>query len=164
MALLLCTGLTFGQSKKTNTKSKQKVALRDLTPQERNTNIKEQTNSNDIGPGPGPRMPEEDETVYNAAAVEVRADFPGGMKMLEKYIANNIQTDTESTSITRIIVSFVIEKDGSLSQINAISNSVFNKNEVIQAIKKMPKWLPAEMNGKKVRSSYSFPIMISNNQ
>ncbi len=163
MALLLCTGLTFGQSKKNNTKSNEKVPLRDLTPQERNAKIKEQINSNDIGPGPGPRMPEEDETVYNAAAVEVRPDFPGGMKMLQKYIANNIKADAEGTSITRIIVSFVIEKDGSLSQINAVSNSVFNKNEVIQAIKKMPKWLPAEMNGKKVRSSYTFPIMISNN-
>ena len=164
MAVLLCTGLTFGQSKKNKTKTKEKVTLRTATAEERNAQIKEQINETDIGPAPEPKMVEDDETIYTSAAVEVRPDFPGGMKMMHQYIAKNIKADVESTSITRIVASFVIEKDGSLSQINAVSNSIFNKNEVIQALKKMPKWLPAEMNGKKVRCSYSFPIMISNNQ
>lgn len=62
----------------------------------------------------------------------------------------------------RVIVSFIVEKDGSLSDIKVVRAPEKSKNfntEVIRIIKLMPKWVPAEHDNKKVRCAYYLPIM-----
>ncbi len=61
----------------------------------------------------------------------------------------------------KILVRFIIEKDGSISNIAILgSNEPKLNNEVIRVLKTMPKWKPATANGLPVRSDFKFPIMI----
>ena len=58
-----------------------------------------------------------------------------------------------------VLVEFVVEKDGSITQIK-IKNSVYPDldEEAIRVLKNSPKWIPGENLGKKVRVSYTLPI------
>lgn len=91
----------------------------------------------------------------------------------KKKIANNKKikfvppVPTNCTEITeetkdlrdRIIVSFVIEKDGSLSTFDFSENTDSKiKTEIMRALKKLPNWVPGTQNGKKTRTKYSMPI------
>jgi protein TonB len=61
----------------------------------------------------------------------------------------------------RIFVKFIIEADGSLSEIASIRDiSHRTGKEAVRVLKKSSKWLPAEQNGKKVCVMYSLPISI----
>ena len=58
-------------------------------------------------------------------------------------------------------VTFIIEKDGSLVDLKAFGSSESLNNEAITSVQKIKeKWIPAEMNGIKVREKFRFPIKI----
>ncbi len=87
--------------------------------------------------------------------------FPGGESKLNQFVAANFVTP-EIEGVTGLIkIIFVIEIDGSLTNIKIIQNL---GNEFTQAAKnvfiKSPKWLPGELNGEKVRVLMSYPINI----
>lgn len=103
----------------------------------------------------------EENTIYNLSEVEVKPDFPGGMQNFYALAANNYQMPDEEGLRGKIVVTFVVEKDGSLSDIKAIRDIGFGTGkEAIRVIKKMAKWIPAEINGKKVRCSFTLPITL----
>ena len=61
----------------------------------------------------------------------------------------------------RIFISFIVEQDGSITNIKIIRGLGFGTDvEALRIIKRMPKWNPGEQNGKKVRCSYTVPITI----
>mgnify|MGYP003411423114 CR=1 FL=1 len=61
----------------------------------------------------------------------------------------------------KVFVSFVVEKDGSLTDIKVIRDIGYGTGkEAIRVLKQCPKWNPGEQNGKKVRVLYSLPINI----
>lgn len=65
----------------------------------------------------------------------------------------------------KMIATFVIEKDGSLTNIKITeSNSPFLQSEAIRVIKSMPKWKPATENGIPIRSDFTLPITIKINK
>ena len=82
--------------------------------------------------------------------------FPGGQEALFQYLKENVQwPDTESCVQGRTIVSFVVETDGSLSDIKVVKSldPLFDK-EAIRIVKSMPKWIPGTQNGQVVRIKY----------
>jgi protein TonB len=113
-----------------------------------------------VGNGPA-AVVEEDNTVYNTAGIEVKPDFPGGIEKFYNFISRNYQAPEEEGLKGKVFVSFVVEKDGSLTDIKVIRDIGYGTGkEAIRVLNKCPKWTPGEQNGKKVRVLYSLPIAI----
>jgi protein TonB len=104
---------------------------------------------------------EEDNTVYNSAGLEVKPDFPGGIQKFYDFVGKNYQTPEEEGLKGKVYVTFVVEKDGSLTDIKVIRDIGYGTGkEAIRVLNKSPKWSPGEQNGKKVRCTFSLPISI----
>lgn len=94
------------------------------------------------------------------------AQFPGGMDKLMQYLVENIHyPNTEKVWKGTIIVDFVIEKDGSISNVRIVSGGPQEfENEVVIVINNMPKWVPAKKDGEIVRSVMTLPITFDINE
>lgn len=104
---------------------------------------------------------EEDNTVYNTAGIEVKPDFPGGMDKFYSFVGKNFTPPEEEGVSGKVFVSFVVEKDGSLTDIKVLRDIGYGTGkEAIRVLNKCPRWTPGEQNGKKVRCTYSLPITI----
>ena len=113
-----------------------------------------------VGNGPA-AVVEEDNSIYNTAGIEVKPDFPGGMEKFYKFVGNNYQTPEEDGLKGKVYVTFVVEKDGSLTDIKVLRDIGYGTGkEAIRVLNKCPRWTPGEQNGKKVRVLYSLPITI----
>jgi protein TonB len=113
--------------------------------------------------GNGPKdVVEDDNKLYNMAGIEVKPEFPGGIKKFYDFVANNYKAPDEEGLKGRVFVSFVVEKDGSLTDIKVIRDIGYGTgNEAIRVLRRSPKWTPAEQNGRKVRCTYQLPINIT---
>jgi len=169
LCLLFVVNFSYCQSKKKKTKSNKVVTTATVLPlKEENTEPKTNLNSNSdvvISPTGDANLPQEDEnSIYNYASVDIKPEFPGGNKNLFPFISKNFQyTDEmkENELKGRIMATFVVEKDGSISDIKIVRSIGYGtENEVLRVLRLMPKWNPGEQNGKKVRCSYVIPIMI----
>ena len=92
--------------------------------------------------------------------VEDMPQFPGGS--VQKWIAKNVKSPMiaqENNIQGKVFVQFVIEKDGSVSDVK-VARSVDPSldKEAIRVVKAMPKWKPGKQRGKPVRVSYTVPI------
>jgi protein TonB len=104
---------------------------------------------------------EEDNNIYNTAGIEVKPDFPGGIEKFYKFVGKNYQVPEEEGLKGKVFVSFVVEKDGSLTDIKVIRDIGYGTGkEAIRVLRSCPRWNPGEQNGKKVRVLYSLPINI----
>src|SRR3970040_609950 len=113
-----------------------------------------------VGTGPA-AVVEEDNQIYNTAGIVVKPEFPGGMDKFYSYVGKNYQTPEEEGLKGKVYVTFVVEKDGSLTDIKVIRDIGYGTGkEAIRVLNKCPKWTPGEQNGKKVRVLYSLPITI----
>jgi len=168
LALLFTIGISYSQTKKKENKSKKVVPTETI--QEEKITITEINSNSDTEiittlSEDAPILEQEDEkTIYNSAGIEVQPEFPGGNKILFAFISKNFRyTDEmkENELKGRVVASFVVEKDGTLSDIKVIRSIGYGtEDEVLRILKSMPKWIPGEQNGKKVRCSYVIPIMI----
>jgi len=104
----------------------------------------------------------EDDVIYNSVKDEPL--FPGGSIALKEYIDKNQRypaSAAENGIPVNVTLSFVIEKDGSTSNIEVIKYQIEDLNkEAIRLIKEMPKWKPGMLDGKPVRVKYILPIKI----
>jgi protein TonB len=108
-------------------------------------------------PGNGPPQQEvvDDNTIYNSAGVEVQAGFPGGPAKWQSFLRNNFTSPEEPGLKGKVIVSFVVEKDGSLTDIKVVRDIGFGTgSEALRVLRKGPKWTPAVQNGRNVRSAF----------
>ena len=96
------------------------------------------------------------------AADEQVPEFPGGLNAFINFLAKNVRypaTAYESHIQGHVIVSFVVEKDGALTEVKAVSGIGGGcDEEAVRVIKLSPKWNPGIKNGKPVRVRYSVPI------
>lgn len=95
-------------------------------------------------------------------AVEQPAEFPGGQQALMKWLSSNIrypESAQQNDIQGRVVVNFVVEKDGSVSQVK-IAKGVDKDldREAIRVVQKMPKWTPGKNNGVAVRSYFNLPV------
>ena len=95
--------------------------------------------------------------------VEVMPVFPGGAGKMKEYIAKNIVYPTyaiENGIQGRVFVTFVVERDGSISNVKVRRGIGFGcDEEAIRVIQSMPKWIPGRQRGETVRCSYIIPIL-----
>ena len=89
--------------------------------------------------------------------------FPGGEEAYYKFIAKNLKRPGQNKVNGRVIMSFFVEKDGSLTNIK-VERSMGKDfdNEALRVIKKSPKWIPAMKNGRPIRVKYALPISFYN--
>ena len=92
---------------------------------------------------------------------DLDASFPGGTSAMQQYISANVNYPLKAIKrniSSRVYVSFVVEPDGSISNVSfEAGNRIFEK-EAIRLVKNMPHWVPGELKGKKVRARCRFPI------
>lgn len=104
----------------------------------------------------------EDTLIYEE--VEEEAVFSYGRSALLKYISTHLELPEtfHETSQGKILISFVVEKDGSLSHLmlQRGTDNLDHDAKMLQMISAMPPWTPAKIGGKSVRCSYSLPIYI----
>lgn len=96
--------------------------------------------------------------------VEESPEFPGGMEALYQFLASNIKYPGHSDQCVngKVIVSFVIEKDGSVSDAKVVRKLAPNfDDEALRVVKLMPKWKPGRQDGKPVRVQFNLPINFS---
>ena len=99
--------------------------------------------------------------------VEVMPQFPGGQIAMLKYIMENIKYPEQAMKEGiqgRVAVSFIVEKDGSISDVKPIlsMHPLLNK-EAVRVVESMPKWSPGKQNGKPVRVRFNVPVMFKLN-
>lgn len=101
-----------------------------------------------------------DNKIYDAP--EVMPEYPGGMQAMMNFIGENVKypEDAKEKNISgKVFVSFVVEKDGSVSEakvVKGVCESI--DNEALRVVNAMPKWTPGKMDGKNVRVKYTLPF------
>ena len=92
--------------------------------------------------------------------VEEMPSFPGGQAALMKYIEENMRCpDPESDASGRVIVQFVIGKDGTVKDpkvVRGITPAL--DEEALRLVRNMPKWRPGKQMGKAVEVRYTLPV------
>ncbi|WP_176767603.1 energy transducer TonB [Daejeonella rubra] len=110
-------------------------------------------------------IPEENTTLYTLDGIETYPEFTGGHAAFVKYLNRNLrypEAAVERGIQGKVLVSFIIEKDGQLSNIKII-RGIGNgcDEEAIRVLEKSPKWKPGIQNKQKVRVAYTLPINFS---
>lgn len=105
----------------------------------------------------------ETKPVYEQNKVDVKAAFPGGEEELMKFLMTNIKYPQEALSkgvSGRVLIQFIVETDGTLTEAKAIKSlHPACDAEALRIIKEMPRWTPAKIKGKSVRSQTTLPFM-----
>ena len=100
---------------------------------------------------------------HNNGSVEIKPNFPGGINNFYKFLGTNIMVENEDLKGV-VYVSFMVEKDGTLSEFKIIKDIGNGAGDaVLRALKKSPRWSAGEQNGEKVRTLYSLPITFGGN-
>jgi protein TonB len=105
--------------------------------------------------------PKEEETkVFDV--VEQMPSFPGGDAELMKFLHDHMKYPAvaEENGIQgRVICTFVVERDGSITDVKVIKSvDPSLDKEAIRVLKSMPKWIPGKQNGSAVRVKYTVPV------
>ena len=108
-----------------------------------------------------PEPPKVEETkVFDV--VEEMPQFPGGQAALLEYLSKNIKYPVvaEENGIQgKVIVTFVVERDGSISDVKVVKSvDPSLDKEASRVVKSMPKWQPGKQNGSAVRVKYTVPV------
>lgn len=106
--------------------------------------------------------PEKD--VEPLVIVEENAAFPGGIEIMHQFVRENTrypELEQKAQIEGTVHISFVVEKDGSITHIQlqrAVPGGPGLTKEAIRIISIMPKWIPAKNNGQVVRQQYYLPV------
>lgn len=102
-----------------------------------------------------------DIVLTSIGANSVQPQYPGGIAKFYQYVTKNVVLPKNLTGAAKVQMTFVVEKDGSLTDIKsvkAISGAFVNP--FINVLKKSPKWIPGKVSGKALRVAYRLPISI----
>ncbi|MRX66674.1 hypothetical protein SAMN06265349_102586 [Flavobacterium resistens] len=102
--------------------------------------------------------------IYSPAALDVPPKQKMGIKKFFEFINDNyVIPDKTEKYVRKIYVSFVIEKDGSLSTFKVLHDAgPGTGEEAIRVLKMTPRWIPGKFGNHSVRTSYNLPITIKN--
>lgn len=105
----------------------------------------------------------ESNKIFNGDDVDQQPSFPGGTNALNTFIVSNLKYPVfaqEKGIQGRVVVKFIVEKDGSISnvEVDRSVNPVLD-NEAMRVVKAMPKWIPGQLNGKAVKVECSHPFV-----
>ncbi|OQP51098.1 energy transducer TonB [Niastella yeongjuensis] len=94
--------------------------------------------------------------------VEMESEYPGGMSAWARYLNRNLRFSQEALDNGvqgTVIVQFIVDKDGNVSDVEAVSGPPEHRAEAVRVIKKSGKWTPAIQNGRQVKSYKKQPIV-----
>jgi len=102
----------------------------------------------------------------SAVKLDKQPEYPGGTSALIDFMVKNItypEAAKKEQAEGMVVVRFVVNEDGSLSKFKTISEQSRNPREdfvreAVRVVKAMPKWAPAEAEGKKVAAEMTLPI------
>lgn len=93
---------------------------------------------------------------------EVMPEYPGGVPKLMEFLSANVRYPVEAQRSKiegRSVIGFVVEGDGSISNVSVTKGSYpLLDDEAIRVVKEMPKWKPGMIKGKPVRVKFNLPI------
>ena len=110
-------------------------------------------------------LAERKDTINVYDVVEQMPQFPGGFQKMNEFIEENMQYPkkcAEKGIYGRVIVAFVVERSGQLSNIRVVKSvhPALDK-EALRIVNLMPRWIPGKQNGVTVRVKYIIPIRFS---
>lgn len=114
-------------------------------------------NTNVVDPG---------NTIVASVALDKLPEFPGGINKFYSYVGNNFEKpEIEGVNVIRVYVSFVVEKDGSMTDIQVKKDPGYGLGkEAIRVLKSLrTKWSPGMIGSKAVRTAYNLPITVQMN-
>jgi beta-lactamase regulating signal transducer with metallopeptidase domain len=107
---------------------------------------------------------DDENAVYNSAGITEMPKYQGGMEAFYQFIAKNYTISEEAVKQKlkgKVYVTFIVEKDGSLSDIKVLRDIGFGTGEeALRVMSICPKWTPGKINDEPVRVMYSLPITI----
>lgn len=104
----------------------------------------------------------ESNKIFNGDDVDQQPSFPGGANALNTFIVSNLKYPVfaqEKGIQGRVVVKFIVEKDGSISNVEVDRSVPGLDNEAMRVVKAMPKWIPGQINGKAVKVECSHPFV-----
>ena len=94
--------------------------------------------------------------------VDVDAEFPGGLEELIMFVCMNVEYPEQARKANvegTVYSSFCIDRDGSVSNITILRDIGYGcGDEVVKMLQSMPRWKPAKVRGKNVRSEFNLPV------
>jgi TonB family protein len=110
------------------------------------------------------RVQGDDSVSFFMCNIEEEAEYPGGAEAWHRFLNENLEflTDSSGNGIQGTVdVSFMIDEDGNVSNVEAISGSKILGAEAVRVIKKSCKWAPAKLysNGRHVKSYKKQPVI-----
>lgn len=108
--------------------------------------------------------PKRDETDYDQTftKVEIESSYPGGAAAWQRYLIKTLRYPQEAQDNEvqgAIVVQFIVDKTGTVSDVEAISGPAELREEAVRVIKRSGKWTPAVQNGRQVKSYKKQPIV-----
>ncbi len=111
---------------------------------------------------PGNAVTENKDEVHTIASVEIMPTFPGGEAAWAKFLQKNLRYPQEAIEAGisgKVYISFVVEKDGHLSNFTVERTPGYGLDaEAVRVLKLVPPWKPGIQNGQPVRVRYSMPF------
>ena len=102
-----------------------------------------------------------DEDIIHVRA-EIQPSFPGGPDAMMKFLKENLKFPSicaENGIQGRVVVSFVVNKNGSIEQVEVLSGVHERLDaEAVRVVKLMPTWTPGQMQGHAVRTKFILPV------
>lgn len=98
---------------------------------------------------------------YNNENVQVKAEFSKGEKQFNEYVAENLKKAFGKNIEKQFLVSFTVEIDGTLSNIEIVKDTTSDIEDKIKSIiLSSPKWLPAEHEGYRVKAKIKLNLKL----
>lgn len=102
----------------------------------------------------------QNDSIFKISDVDQKPEYVGGIENFYKFVAKNFRVPDEDVE-GKIIIAFIIEKDGTLTNFKLIQDIGFGTGDkMLDLIKKSPRWNPGKKDGQTVRVLYSVPITI----
>ena len=89
--------------------------------------------------------------------VEIESGYPGGLPAWQRFLNRNLRPSEEAQGT--VVVQFIVDKEGNVTNVEAVSGPDELRSEAVRVIKKSGKWTPAIQNGQPVRSYKKQPII-----
>ena len=104
-----------------------------------------------------------DNKPINTAALDKLPEFPGGIAKFYEFVGRNFEKpEVELSQKINVLMYFVIEKDGSMTDVKVLRNPGYGLDkEAIRVLKSLrTKWKPGIKDGNPVRTAYTLPISV----
>jgi protein TonB len=99
--------------------------------------------------------------IYSADELEIKPEFPGGIKKFTEFISENYKVPNEKGLKGEVLVEFIVEKDGKLADIKVNKDIGYGTGiEALRVLRRSPLWIPGKKNGEFVRVRFLMPIVV----